>query len=59
VSHREKTDPLTWERIKSEADEAVCRIMPRNVRGAGGFYEGFPQMTCGDVRALLNTAGGE
>jgi putative phosphoribosyl transferase len=49
----------TWERIASEADEAVCLITPREFRAVGQFYESFPQLTDDDVRVLLDTAGGE
>jgi putative phosphoribosyl transferase len=48
-----------WERIKSEADEAVCLITPREFRAVGQFYERFPQLTDDVVRALLNADGGE
>jgi putative phosphoribosyl transferase len=49
----------TWERIESEADEAVSLITPREFRAVGEFYESFPQLTDDDVRALLKTAGGK
>jgi putative phosphoribosyl transferase len=43
-------------RLRSEVDEVVCPLTPRDFRAVGLFYEEFPQLTDEDVRALLENA---
>jgi putative phosphoribosyl transferase len=43
-------------RLRAEADELVCLLTPRDFRAVGLFYEQFPQLSDGDVCALLENA---
>ena len=43
-------------RLRSEVDEVVCPLTPRDFRAVGLFYEEFPQLSDDDVRALLENA---
>jgi putative phosphoribosyl transferase len=43
-------------RLRSEVDEVVCPLTPRDFRAVGLFYEEFPQLSNDDVRALLENA---
>jgi putative phosphoribosyl transferase len=42
--------------LKSEADEIVCPLTPREFRSVSLFYDDFPQLSDEDVRSLLNRA---
>ena len=42
--------------LGSEADEVACLLTPRDFRAVSLFFDSFPQLTDGDVRALLNDA---
>jgi putative phosphoribosyl transferase len=43
-------------RLRAEADDVVCLLTPRHFRAVGLFYEQFPQLSDGDVCALLESA---
>ncbi len=43
-------------RLRSEVDEVVCPLTPRDFRAVGLFYEEFPQLSDDDVSALLENA---
>jgi putative phosphoribosyl transferase len=43
-------------RLRSEVDDLVCLLTPRDFRAVGLFYEQFPQPSDGDVCALLEDA---
>lgn len=42
--------------LRSEVDDVVCLLTPREFRAVGLFYEEFPQLSDDDVRALLEDA---
>lgn len=42
--------------LRSEVDDVVCLLTPREFRAVGLFYEEFPQLSDQDVRALLEDA---
>jgi putative phosphoribosyl transferase len=43
-------------RLRQEVDDVVCLLTPRDFRAVGLFYEQFPQLSDGDVCALLENA---
>ena len=46
----------TCQRLRKEADEAVCATTPRPFRAVGYSYRSFPQTSDEEVRSLLQTA---
>lgn len=42
--------------LRSEVDDVVCLLTPREFRAVGLFYEEFAQLSDDDVRALLEDA---
>lgn len=46
------------DRLRGEADEVVCLIEPRLLRGVGQWYEDFSQVNDDEVLAALARAGG-
>ncbi len=42
-------------RLRGEADEVVCPLVPRWFDGVGGVYRDFHQLSDGEVRAALET----
>jgi predicted phosphoribosyltransferase len=46
----------TCQRLREEADEAVCATTPRPFRAVGYSYRSFPQTSDEEVRALLEAA---
>jgi len=44
----------TYLLLGPEAEEVVCLMTPRELRGIGQFYKSFPQVTDAEVRSLLN-----
>ena len=46
----------TCERLRNEADEVVCSYAPESFYAVGAFYDGFSQVTDGEVKELLHDA---
>jgi predicted phosphoribosyltransferase len=46
----------TCQRLRQEADEAVCATIPRPFRAVGYSYRSFPQTSDEEVRSLLAAA---
>ncbi len=44
------------QRLRAEADEVVCPLVPRTFGSVSRFYESFPQTTDAEVVALLDAA---
>jgi len=42
--------------LRSEADDVVCVLTPRELRAVGLFYDHFPQLSDDDVCSLLDEA---
>jgi predicted phosphoribosyltransferase len=42
--------------LKSEADQIICPVTPREFRSVSLFYDDFPQLSDEDVRSLLERA---
>lgn len=42
-------------RLRAEADDVVCPLVPRALDGVGGHYRDFHQLTDAEVRAALAT----
>ena len=51
VSSRE-----TCDEFRSEVDEIVCAVTPKNLQGVGLWYEDFSQTSDEEVRELLMRA---
>jgi putative phosphoribosyl transferase len=45
--------PESVEALTQEADQVVTILIPPHFQAVGAWYEAFPQVTAGDVRALL------
>jgi putative phosphoribosyl transferase len=50
------SSPETCEEFRSEVDEVVCAVTPRNFQGVGLWYEDFSQTSDEEVRELLRRA---
>jgi predicted phosphoribosyltransferase len=50
-------DPEVCESLRAVADEVVCLLTPRPLRGVGAWYEDFSQTSDEEVRELLDRAG--
>lgn len=49
----------TVARLRDEADEAICPLMPADFFAIGGWYASFPQLRDEEVREILVRARGE
>ncbi len=51
--------PDTLEKVRPYADEVVCLSAPESFYAVGQFYMDFPQVSDGEVVALLRAGGGK
>jgi putative phosphoribosyl transferase len=50
------SSPETCDEFRTEVDEIVCAVTPRNFQGVGLWYEDFSQTSDEEVRELLKRA---